>query len=66
MINTLNFEFSIDETNIIFESLKKEPFGVVADLVTKIQIESQKQIEAAKKAELADAKEEAAEIIEEQ
>jgi len=61
----LKFELTLDEANTILGSLGKQPFDIVASLITKIQEQAQPQLpalEAKMKAE-AEAKAAAASVV---
>jgi hypothetical protein len=61
----LKFELTLDEANTVLGSLGKQPFDIVAGLITKIQEQAQPQLpalEAKMKAE-AEAKTAAAEKV---
>lgn len=45
MNQTLKFEVSMDEANLIIGSLVKQPFEVVAGLVAKLQQQAQSQMQ---------------------
>lgn len=42
----LTFELTLDEANIVLGSLGKQPFDMVAGLITKIQEQAQPQLPA--------------------
>lgn len=49
-MNTLKFEITLDEANIILASLGKQPFEAVASLVKKMQEQAQPQVAEMQKA----------------
>lgn len=43
-MNTLKFEVSVEEGNLLIAALAKQPFEAVAGLITKIQQQAQPQL----------------------
>lgn len=46
MNTTIKFELTVDQANIILESLYRMPFGQVSVLVNELQKQAQQQIES--------------------
>jgi len=45
MNTTIKFELTIDQTNIIFDSLSKMPYQTVVGLIAELQKQAQAQIQ---------------------
>jgi len=45
-MNNLNFQLTVDEANLIIESLGSQPYTRVHALITKMHIQASEQIEA--------------------
>lgn len=50
----LKFELTLNEANVVLNSLGKQPFDVVATLINKIQQQAQPQLTALEAAEAAE------------
>lgn len=48
-MNDLKFTFSLDETNLILESLGEQPYVKVSQLIAKIQQQAGTQLQAAQR-----------------
>ena len=45
-MNTIRFEFTVDEANQILQSLGDQPYAKVADLINKLRSQAMAQISA--------------------